>query len=83
MSVHHQLVRNFSEICFFEYRSSIRNVTLANSLGYHRFVLERAGEALTDIGPAVVHGGFSTFLAFIFLAGSESYVFSTFFKVSD
>ncbi|XP_057299716.1 patched domain-containing protein 3-like isoform X2 [Hydractinia symbiolongicarpus] len=41
----------------------------------------RAAHALEEIGPAVVHGGFSTFLAFVFLAGSESYVFSTFFKL--
>ena len=39
-------------------------------------------DALTEIGPAVIHGGMSTFLAFILLAASESYVFFTFFKVS-
>ena len=33
------------------------------------------------IGPAVFNGGFSTFLAFILLAFSDSYVFLTFFKV--
>jgi len=43
--------------------------------------VERAADCLTEIGPAVVHGGMSTFLAFVFLAGSESYVFSTFFKL--
>jgi hypothetical protein len=36
--------------------------------------------ALTDIGPAVLNGGFSTFLAFILLAGSRSHVFQSFFK---
>ena len=37
--------------------------------------------ALSDIGPAVLNGGFSTFLAFVLLAGSRSHVFSVFFKV--
>ena len=43
---------------------------------------ERVKKALTEIGPAVVNGGFSTFLAFILLASSKSHVFQTFFKVS-
>ena len=38
-------------------------------------------ECLKQMGPPVFHGGFSTFLAFLLLAWSESYVFSTFFKV--
>jgi len=42
---------------------------------------ERAIKTLRDIGPAVLNGGFSTFLAFILTAGSTSHVFSTFFKV--
>lgn len=42
---------------------------------------ERAAATISSIGPAVFHGGFSTFLAFIFLAGSDSHVFTTFFKV--
>jgi len=42
---------------------------------------ERVKKALTEIGPAVVNGGFSTFLAFILLASSKSHVFQTFFKV--
>ena len=33
------------------------------------------------MGPAVFNGGFSTFLAFILVAFSDSYVFTTFFKV--
>ena len=33
------------------------------------------------LGPAVFNGGFSTFLAFVLLAGSKSHVFMTFFKV--
>ena len=32
-------------------------------------------------GPAVFNGGFSTFLAFVLLAGSKSHVFMVFFKV--
>jgi len=42
---------------------------------------ERVKHALADIGPAVFNGGFSTFLAFVLLAGSKSHVFATFFKV--
>jgi len=42
---------------------------------------ERAVKTLRDIGPAVLNGGFSTFLAFILTAGSASHVFSTFFKI--
>ena len=42
---------------------------------------ERVKHALADIGPAVFNGGFSTFLAFVLLAGSRSHVFATFFKV--
>lgn len=42
---------------------------------------ERAQNALRVIGPAVLNGGFSTFLAFILLANSRSHVFITFFKV--
>jgi len=42
---------------------------------------ERASATISSIGPAVFHGGFSTFLAFIFLADSDSHVFTTFFKI--
>ncbi|CAL8090383.1 unnamed protein product [Orchesella dallaii] len=42
---------------------------------------ERAKKALVNIGPAVLNGGFSTFLAFILLANSKSHVFLTFFKI--
>eukprot|EP00794_Sanderia_malayensis_P008208 gene8208-9088_t len=42
---------------------------------------ERASSALTEIGPAVLNGGFSTFLAFVCLAFSSSYIFKSFFKV--
>lgn len=44
---------------------------------------ERARLTVATIGPAVLNGGFSTFLAFIFLANSDSHVFVTFFKVSN
>ncbi|XP_042862296.1 protein patched homolog 3-like isoform X2 [Penaeus japonicus] len=42
---------------------------------------ERARNTVAKIGPAVLNGGFSTFLAFIFLANSDSHVFITFFKI--
>merc|ERR1712233_126436 len=42
---------------------------------------ERVKKALAEIGPAVFNGGFSTFLAFVLLAGSKSHVFMTFFKI--
>merc|ERR1711915_1120947 len=42
---------------------------------------ERAEAALIEMGPAVLNGGVSTLIAFILLAGSESHVFSTFFRV--
>jgi hypothetical protein len=43
--------------------------------------VERATQALTDIGPAVLNGGFTTFLAISLLIFSSSHVFITFFKV--
>ena len=43
---------------------------------------QRTVQTLRDIGPAVLNGGFSTFLAFILTAGSSSHVFVTFFKVN-
>lgn len=42
---------------------------------------ERAVLTLRTIGTAVWNGGFSTFVAFVLLSTSESYVFRTFFKV--
>lgn len=41
----------------------------------------RAQLCLQQIGPAVFSGGFSTFLAFVLLASSDSHVFLTYFKV--
>ncbi|CAG0886016.1 unnamed protein product [Cyprideis torosa] len=41
---------------------------------------ERAAKTLATMGPAVFSGGFSTFLAFSLLAGTDSHVFGTFFK---
>jgi len=41
----------------------------------------RVVESLSNIGPAVIHGGMSTFLAFVLLSASTSYIFRTFFKV--
>ncbi len=42
---------------------------------------ERVREALVHIGPAILNGGVSTFLAFVMLVSSESYVFKIFFKI--
>ena len=42
---------------------------------------KRVIAALSNIGPAVLNGGISTFLAFILLAGSRSHVFLSFFKI--
>ena len=44
---------------------------------------ERSILALQNIGPAVLNGGLSTFLALVLLSSSDSYVFSTFFKVLE
>jgi len=41
---------------------------------------ERADKALEEMGTAVVHGAFSTFLAVVILSTSKSYVFRIFFK---
>ncbi len=42
---------------------------------------ERVRLTLTETGPAVFNGGFSTFLAFALLMTSKSYIFLTFFKI--
>ena len=42
---------------------------------------ERTVTALQEIGPAVLNGGISTFIALSMLGFSESYVFLSFFKV--
>ncbi|EDV28963.1 uncharacterized protein TRIADDRAFT_52362 [Trichoplax adhaerens] len=42
---------------------------------------ERVLATMGDMAPAVFNGGFSTFLAFILLAGSTNYGFLTFFKM--
>ncbi|XP_053626283.1 patched domain-containing protein 3-like isoform X3 [Cherax quadricarinatus] len=42
---------------------------------------ERARLTVATIGPAVLNGGFTTFLAFVFLVNSDSHVFITFFKI--
>ncbi|XP_068204799.1 patched domain-containing protein 3-like [Palaemon carinicauda] len=42
---------------------------------------QRAAKTIETIGPAVLSGGFSTVLSFIFLSNSGSHVFLTFFKV--
>jgi Niemann-Pick C1 protein len=43
---------------------------------------ERAAHGLTQMGPAILNGGITTFLALFFLAFSQSYAFIVFFKVS-
>jgi len=52
-----------------------------NFIGHEGSGDERAVKTLRDIGPAVLNGGFSTFLAFILTAFSTSHVFTTFFKI--
>ena len=54
----------------------------------HRFLVERTGSredrtraTLVNIGPAVLNGGVSTFIAFILLINSKSHVFTTFFRI--
>ena len=42
---------------------------------------ERIKRTITEIGPAVFNGGFSTFLAFALLMTSKSFVFLVFFKI--
>ena len=41
----------------------------------------RAESALRHMGPAVLHGGISTLLAFILLAPSDTFVFISYFKI--
>ena len=62
---------------FFHKMDSLKCVKLVILL-----LIERARATLRDMGPAVWNGGFSTFLAVVLLAFSNSYVFKTFFKVS-
>jgi len=42
---------------------------------------ERTKAALVNLGPAIVNGGVTTFLAVIILPFSQSHVFKTFFKI--
>jgi len=42
---------------------------------------ERSARSLGLMGSAVFNGGFSTFLAMVLLSGSNSYIFTTFFKM--
>lgn len=61
-------------------KMAVINDILISKLGTRR---ERAVKALRNMGPAVLNGGFSTFLSFVLLANSTSHVFETFFKVKD
>ncbi|CAB3369749.1 Hypothetical predicted protein [Cloeon dipterum] len=42
---------------------------------------QRARDTLELVGPPVFNGGFSTFLAFVVLVFSDSFIFTTFFKL--
>ncbi|RUS80143.1 hypothetical protein EGW08_012100 [Elysia chlorotica] len=42
----------------------------------------RATETVSEMGPAVFYGGFSTFLAFSLLIFSDGYIFTTFFEIN-
>ena len=42
---------------------------------------ERAVNSLKSMGPAIINGGITTFLALVLLGFSQSHVFITFFKV--
>lgn len=43
--------------------------------------MKRAQTGLSNICPAVLNGGFTTFLALVIMADSNTHVFQTFFKV--
>ena len=61
-----------------DYSAHIAHAFMSSTQGTR---VDRAKDALVKIGPAVFHGGFSTFLAFVAVAGSDSYSFKAFFKV--
>jgi Niemann-Pick C1 protein len=42
---------------------------------------ERAANGLTEMGPAILNGGITTFLALVMLAFADSYGFTVFFKI--
>lgn len=44
---------------------------------------ERALKTVVDMGPAILSGGTATLLSLAVLANSESYIFVSFFKVSN
>ena len=43
--------------------------------------MKRAQTSLSNICPAVLNGGFTTFLALVVMADSNTHAFQTFFKV--
>ena len=59
-----------------DYNSHIAHAYIV-SFGSSR---QRATHALTEIGPAVLNGAITTFLALVFLSFSEAYAFIVFFK---
>ncbi|XP_075245767.1 patched domain-containing protein 3-like isoform X2 [Convolutriloba macropyga] len=60
-----------------DYAAHIGHAFMANA-GSRK---KRVRVALAEIGPAVMSGGFSTFLAFFPLCASTSFVFETFFRI--
>jgi hypothetical protein len=73
-------------VCLNDALKSNNQQTSSKPSGFYTFVIgrkkERARQVLAEMGPAVFNGGLSTFLAFILVAFSDSYVFITFFKAS-
>ena len=62
-----------------DYNSHIAHAYIV-SFGSSR---ERATNALTEIGPAVLNGAITTFLALIFLSFSQGYAFIVFFRFDE
>ncbi len=50
--------------------------------GDARDTQRRASRALTQMGPAILNGGITTFLALVFLSLSNTYAYVVFFKVT-
>lgn len=64
------------------FKNNINNMYWLGPCIRHSFCFtERVRATLVEMGNPVFSGGFSTFLAFILLAASKSYIFTTFFQV--
>lgn len=68
-----------SDVIYFCFSSSSSPFLLHFSPGTS---VQRAQHSLTTMGPAIMNGGITTFLALVLLGFSESYAFIVFFKVS-